>query len=64
MVSVSLRTLSTYRRTSELARAVVWTVNSTVAINDVLRTSVVDAVTTNFPLKAIALRSTLADERK
>ena len=45
-------------------RVVVWTVNSTVAINDMLRTSVVDAVTTNFPLKAIALRSTLADERK
>ena len=45
-------------------RVVVWTVNSTVAINDMLRTSVVDAVTTNFPLKAIALRSTLAEEGK
>jgi len=43
-------------------RVVVWTVNSTADLNVVLRPGVVDAVTTNFPLKAIELRAQLATE--
>jgi len=43
-------------------RVVVWTVNSTVDITAMLRTNVVDAVTTNFPLKAIGLREKIWKE--
>jgi len=41
-------------------RVVVWTVNSTADLNVALRTDVIDAVTTNFPLKAIELRAKLS----
>ena len=37
-------------------RVVVWTVNSSAALQSALASDVVDAVTTNFPLKALGLR--------
>lgn len=43
-------------------RTVVWTVNSSVGITAALHNSDIDAVTTNFPLKAIELRQQLSNE--